>query len=53
MAQIILFTKQKQIMTKESRLLHSRGREWDGQGVLGWWVQTIMFGMNGLWDPTV
>ena len=28
-------------------------REWDGWGAWGWWMQTVMFGMDGQWGPTV
>ena len=28
-------------------------REWDRQGVWGWWMQTVMSGMVGQWGPTV
>ena len=27
--------------------------EWDGWGVWGWWMQIIIFGMDGQWCPTV
>jgi len=49
MAQMILSTKQKQITNIESRLVVTReegGREWDGQRVLRWYMQTIMFRMD-------
>ena len=29
------------------------GRELDGRGVLGWWIQTLSFEMEGQWAPTV
>ena len=29
------------------------GKEWDGWQVWGWWIQTVMFGMNGQWAFTV
>ena len=29
------------------------GREGDGQGVWGSWMQTTTFGMNKQWSPTV
>ena len=29
------------------------GREWDEQGVWGFWMQTVTFGMDGQWGPTV
>ena len=29
------------------------GRVWDGWGVLGWQMQTVTFGMDGQWGPTV
>ena len=52
---MILSTRQKQIMDMESRLVVPRGegREWDGWGVWGWWIQTIAFGMGKQWGPTV
>ena len=55
MAQMILSTKQKQIMDMESRLVVAGGerREWDGQGVWGWQMQTLTFGMDKQWGPTV
>ena len=45
---MILPIKQKQIMAKESRLVVLRG-----QAVLGFWIQTVIFGMGGQWGPTV
>ena len=48
---MILSTKQKQITAKESRnaagCQRGEGREWDGQGVWGWWMLTVTFGMDG------
>ena len=29
------------------------GREWDGWAVWGFWMQTVTFGMDGQWGPTV
>ena len=29
------------------------GRERDGQGVWAWWIQTVIFGMDGHWGTTV
>ena len=29
------------------------GREWDGWGVWGFGMQTVTFGMDGQWDPTI
>ena len=48
MAQMTLSTKQRQI-TAMDKLMVAMGeqREWDGQGVQGWWMQTVTFG-NGL-----
>ena len=45
-------TKQKQITDMESRLVVAGGggewgKEWDGWGVWGWWIQTVAFGMDG------
>ena len=52
---MILSTKQKHIMAKESRFVVARGRvgrEWDGLGVWAWWIQTVTFGMDGQWRST-
>ena len=46
--------KQKQIMqqTWGSRVGGGEGVGW--MGILGIWeMQTVLFGMNGQWDPTV
>lgn len=55
MAQMILSTKQKEIKAKERRLMVPRreGSEWDGQGVWGFGIQTVSFGMDVKWGPTV
>ena len=29
------------------------GGDMDGRGVLDWWMQTVMFRMDGQWAPTV
>ena len=29
------------------------GREWDGWVVWSFWMQTIIFGMDGEWGPAV
>ena len=29
------------------------GMEWEGQGVWALWIQTLTFGMDGQWAPTV
>ena len=29
------------------------GREWNEWGVLGWWIQTVTFGIDGQCVPTV
>lgn len=29
------------------------GREWDGGAVGGFWKQTVLFGTDGQWGPTV
>ena len=52
---MILSTKQKQITAKESRHLVPRreGREGDEWMVYGFVMQTIIFGMDGQWGPTV
>ena len=49
MTQMIISTKQKQIIAKESRLVVARGEERGVKwlGVWGWWMQTLIFGMNG------
>ena len=46
-------TKQKQIMAKKSRLaVGSGGSRMDG--ILDvFWIQTVIFGMDGQWNPTV
>ena len=52
---MILSTKQKQIMAKVSRHVVPRrgwGREWDGWGVQGFWIQIVIYGMDGQWGPT-
>ena len=55
MAQMILSTKQKQSRVKERRLVVPRGGEgrvgWTGS--LGFWLQTVTFGMDGQWGPTI
>ena len=58
MPEIILFTKQKLITAKESRLVVPReaggwGRVWDGWAVSAFGMQTLIFGMDGQWDPMV
>ena len=40
-------------MAKESRFVVPGGREWDGQAVWGFWMQTVVFGMDGQWGSTV
>ena len=30
-----------------------RGREWDEWSVQGFWIQTVILGMNGQWGPTI
>ena len=30
-----------------------KGREWDRWAFGGFWMQTVIFGMDGQWDPTV
>ena len=53
---MVLFTKQKQIIDIERRLVIARGkkgREWDGRGVWDLLLQTIAFGMDRQWAPTV
>ena len=42
-------------MAKESRLSFpgEEGREWDGQALLGFWMQTVKLGMDGQWGPTL
>jgi len=49
MAQMVLSTKQKEIVDMESRFVVA-GEEREGvgwMGSLGWWMQTITFGMMG------
>ena len=41
------------IMDMESRLVVDWGKEWDGQGVWSWWLQTVTFEMDGHCTPTV
>ena len=56
MAQRVLSTKHKQIPDMESRLVVVRG-EVGGSGMDrgfgGWWIRTVIFGMDGLGSPTV
>lgn len=30
-----------------------RRREWDGRAVHGFWMQTVVFGVDDQWGPTV
>ena len=59
MAQRILSTKQTDHrqgeQTSGSQRGGRRGREWewDGWAFGGVWMQTIIFGMDGQWGPTV
>ena len=58
MAQVTPSTKQKQIMGMKSRLVVFRGEEegkseWDRWGIWDWWMQTVAFGMDGQWGPTI
>ena len=32
---------------------HCRKKEWDGWGFWGFWMQTVTFGMDVNWGPTV
>ena len=53
---MILSIKQEQITDMESSFVVARGgegREWNGWGVWGWWIQTVTFGMDEQWAPTV
>ena len=50
MPQIKLVTKQNQIVAKKSGLV---GGGWDGQGGWSFGRQTVTFGINGQWGPTV
>ena len=50
MAQMIPSTKQKQITAKESRLVVPRSGV---DGHFGFWMQTVILGMDGQWNPTV
>ena len=55
MAQMILSTKQEEIMDMERRrgCQGEVGRKWDGWRVWGWWMQTATFERNGQWVPIV
>ena len=54
MAQMNLSTEQRQIMAIERRFgVAGGGREWDGWGVWGWWMQTVTFGMDRQWGPII
>ena len=56
MAQMILTTKQKQIMAKEDTLVvpsGGGGGEWDEWAIWGFGVQSVISGMDGQWGPTV
>ena len=47
---MILSTKQKQTHGHGEQTCGchgEEGREWDGQGVWGWWIQTVTFGVDG------
>ena len=49
MAEMILFTKEKQITDLKSRLVVASGgggKMWDGQEVWGWWMQTVKSGID-------
>ena len=47
-------TKQKQIMAKKSRFGVPKGERGGRMGILGdFWRQTVVFGMDGQWDPSV
>ena len=50
MAQMILSAKQKQIMDMER---FPEERKWDGRAVRGLGMQTLIFGTDGQWSPTV
>ena len=52
---MIPFTEQKQIMDMERLVVTTGGgeRQWDGQGVWDWQVQTITFRKGKQWGATV
>ena len=43
---MILSIKEKQIMAKESMCYGGWGREWERPAVWGFWMQTVIFGMD-------
>ena len=52
--QMVLSTKQTDHGQREETY-GSQGRggkEWDKQGVWGFWMQTVKFGTDGQWSPT-
>ena len=54
MAQTILFTKQKHITAKERLVVpRAEGRGSGMEAVWGCRMQTVTFGIDGHWSPTV
>ena len=50
MAQMILSTDTDTDHSQGEQICGCQGgREWDGQGVWGWWVKTVTLGMDGQW----
>ena len=48
--------KHIKITNKQTETHHGQEeqtREWDGWAFWGFWMQTVLFGMDGQWDPTV
>ena len=54
MAQMILHIQNRyRSWTWRVGLWLSEGREWDCGAVCGQWMQTVTFGMDGQWNPTL
>ena len=52
---MILSTKQNRSQPRRADLWFpgGGGREWDGHAAQGFWMQTVIFGMDGQRDSTV
>ena len=50
---MILSTKQEQRGEQTCGFQCGRRSEWGGQAVWGFWMQPVIFGMDGQWGPTV